>query len=83
MTTDFGLMDMLFSCIGVVFLWLVLVRGSGKHDGDPGCLVSATVPSGAVTAAALMFVLAMLFEHGLVAEFAGFQVFQLALDGFG
>jgi hypothetical protein len=33
-----------------------------------------------MTAAALMFVLAMLFEHGLVAEVTGFQVFQLALD---
>jgi len=38
------------------------------------------MPSGAVTAAALMFPFAMLFEHGGVSLVAGFQVFQLVLD---
>jgi hypothetical protein len=45
--------------------------------------VSATVPSGAVAKAALVLLLAVALKHGLVAEFPGFQVFQLALDGFG
>lgn len=36
-----------------------------------------------VALAAAVFFLAVAFKHRLVAEVAGFQVFQLALDGLG
>jgi hypothetical protein len=43
-----------------------------ENDRDAGGFVSALVPALAVADAAGVFVLAMLFEHGLVALVAGF-----------